>query len=95
MSLQAQSVYDEPVVVARRPAYDPKNLHPENADARQYDDTSDGIDWDEIIATTQDDWIARRFAFNSADYPTHEAAMAALWQWLLTIAGEVTHESAA
>jgi len=42
------------------------------------DDTSDGIDWDEITATTQPDFEAGRFAFNSEDYPTEEAAMAAM-----------------
>jgi hypothetical protein len=53
-------------------------LSPEDEEARKYDDTSDGIDWDEIIATTQDDFEAGRFAYNSADYPTREEADAAL-----------------
>ena len=65
-------------VPTKRPAYDPNNLDPIDEECRKYDDTSEGIDWDEIIATTQDDFLARRFAFNSADYPTHEEAMAAL-----------------
>ncbi len=72
-----------------RPAYDPNNLHPLDAEGRKYDDTSEGIDWDEIIATTQDDFLARRFAYNSADYPTEEAAMAALDRWLDSIVEEV------
>jgi hypothetical protein len=36
---------------------------------RAFDDHSDGIDWDEITATTQPDWEAGRFSFDSADYP--------------------------
>ena len=83
----------EPPLPAR-PAYDPNNLHPADAEARQYDDTSEGIDWDEIIATTQDDWVARRFWFSSTDYPTHEAAMAALEKLVLAIAEDVEHEVA-
>jgi hypothetical protein len=69
---------DERSVVARRTAYDPNNLDPRDAEARQYDDTSEGIDWDEIIASTQDDFLAGRFAYNSAEYATEEEAMAAL-----------------
>lgn len=80
---------------AKRPAYDPNNLHPLDAEARQYDDTSEGIDWDEIIATTQDDWEARRFAFNSDDYPDDETAMAALNQLLDSILEGVLCRAAA
>jgi hypothetical protein len=69
----------------KRPAYDPDNLDPIDAEARRYDDTSDGIDWDEIIATTQDDFEAGRYAFSSADYATHEEAMAALKEWIHAI----------
>jgi hypothetical protein len=71
----------EPAQV-RRPAYDPSHLSPEDEEARKYDDTSEGIDWDEIIATTQDDFLAGRFAYNSADYATQEEADAALEAWL-------------
>jgi hypothetical protein len=66
----------------QKPAYDPNNLHPADAEARKYDDTSEGIDWDEIIASTQDDFLAGRFAYNSADYATKEEADAALRAWL-------------
>ena len=66
----------------KRPAYDPDNLDPIDAEARKYDDTSDGIDWDEIIARTQDDFEAGRYAFSSADYATHEEAMVALEEWI-------------
>jgi len=77
---------------AKRPAYDPNNLHPLDAEARKYDDNSEGIDWDEIIATTQDDFLAGRYAFNSEDYPTHEEAMKALHQWFDDILQEVLRE---
>jgi len=40
----------------------------------------DDIDWDDIIATTQDDVDAGRYAFSTEDYPTHEEGMAALWK---------------
>src|SRR5262245_27647474 len=35
-----------------------------DAEARLLDDTSDGIDWDELTATTQPDFEAGRFAFD-------------------------------
>lgn len=38
----------------------------------------DDIDWDDIIATTEADDRAGRFAFNSDDYPTDEEAMKAM-----------------
>jgi hypothetical protein len=64
--------------LAQRPVYDRKNMHPMDVEDRKRDNTSEGIDWDEIIATTQDDFLAGRFAFNSDDYPTMEAAMVAM-----------------
>jgi hypothetical protein len=78
-------------LMAALPACFPSTLDEE---ARRYDDTSEGIDWDEIIATTQDDWEARRFAFNSDDYPDHERAMAALNQLLDSILEGVLHRVA-
>jgi len=80
-------------VPGKRPAYDPNNLDPIDEEARKYDDTSEGIDWDEIIASTQDDVEAGRFAFDSSDYPTDEEAMAAFWKFLMSIAEEVERES--
>jgi hypothetical protein len=76
-------------------AYDPNKLDPRDAAARELDDNSDGIDWDEIIATTQDDWEARRFDFDSAAYPTEEAGRAALERWMNDIVREVLDETAA
>lgn len=49
----------------------------------EYDD--DDTDWDEIIATTQDDVDAGRYAFTTEDYPTHEEGMAALWKWMCSL----------
>jgi hypothetical protein len=75
----------------RSAAYDPNNLSPEDEEARKYDDTSHGIDWDEIIATTQDDFEAWRFSYNSADYATQAEADAALTAWLDAIAEQAKH----
>jgi hypothetical protein len=80
-------------VEPKRPAYDPNNLHPADEEARKYDDTSEGIDWDEIIATTQDDFLAGRFSYNSADYATQAEADAALTAWLDKIVDEVEREA--
>jgi hypothetical protein len=79
-------------VEQRRPAYDPNNLSPEDEEARKHDDTSDGIDWDEIIASTQDDFEAGRFAYNSADYATQAEADAALDALLDSILEKVLRE---
>lgn len=87
-------VEDIEAMTRKRPAYDPNNLHPLDAEARQYDDTSDGIDWDEIIATTQDDFLAGRFAFNSADYPSHDEAMRAMQRLMDEILEKVLRETA-
>jgi hypothetical protein len=73
--------------------YDPNNRHPQDLADREFDDTSDGIDWDDIIATTHDDFLAGRFAFNSADYPTHEAAMVALERLFKGILEDVLRET--
>jgi len=48
-----------------------------------YDD--DDSDWDDIIATTQDDVDAGRYAFTTEDYPTYEEGMAALWKWMCSL----------
>jgi len=60
------------------PAFSAAECQRLDEEDRLLDDTSDGIDWDEITATTQPDFEAGRFAFNSDDYPTEEAAMAAM-----------------
>ena len=68
-----------------RRAYDPHHLHPDDEADRRHDDKTLGIDWDEIIADTQDDVLAGRYAFSTADYPTHEDGMKALWEWMCTL----------
>ena len=78
----------------KRPAYDPNNLSPADEEARKYDDRSEGIDWDEIIATTQDDFLAGRFAYNSADYATQAEADAALRAWIHAIVEKVERRHA-
>jgi hypothetical protein len=78
--------------IVKRPAYDPKNLHPDDEEARKYDTKVDGIDWDEIIASTQDDHLAGIDAFNSYDYPDDETAMRALEQFVESIYEEVMRE---
>jgi glycyl-tRNA synthetase alpha subunit len=55
----------------------------------------DDIDWEEIYATTQDDYEAGRYAFNSADYPTHEAAMEAMKQLIHEIVEKAEREAGA
>jgi hypothetical protein len=76
---------DLPFGEVKSPAYDPNSLHPEDELDRLFDDTSDDIDWDEIIATTQDDVEAGRYAFTTEGYATYEEGMAALWKWLCSL----------
>lgn len=82
----------EPAEQPRRPAYDPHNLAPEDEESREFDDSSEEIDWDEIIATTQGDFLAGRYAYNSADYATQEKADIALDEWLVGILERVERE---
>jgi hypothetical protein len=79
----------EPDVAPPRRAYDRNNLGPEDEEARRYDDTSEGIDWDEILESTEDDERAGRYAYNSADYATEEEAWAALDALIHSIFEEV------
>ena len=73
-------------------SYDP--MHPDNVEARKYDDNSSGIDWEEIILTTQEDYEAGRYSFNSQDYATDAEAMAAMRALIDSIAEEVEREAA-
>jgi hypothetical protein len=50
-----------------------------------FDETVSEIDWNDIIATTQDDVDAGRYAFTTEDYPTDEEGMAALWDWMCSL----------
>lgn len=85
----AERAVEAEVGPKKRRAYDPNSLDPIDAEARKYDDTSEGIDWDEIIATTQDDEEAERFAFDSDVYATDEEVSAALDRHLSAILDRV------
>ena len=78
--------------VIKPAVYDPNPLDPMDEEDRALDDLSDGIDWDEITAKTQADWEAVHFAFDSADYPTDEAAEAAMYALLRSIEVKVYEE---
>jgi hypothetical protein len=52
------------------------------------------VDWDEIEAT-EEDFRAGRYSFNSADYPSHEAAMEAMKKIIDDILEKVLRENAA
>ena len=54
--------------------------------------TTDDIGWDEIIAELPDDIESEPYAFSTGDYPTHEAGMAALWDWLCTLGNGDSNE---
>jgi hypothetical protein len=69
-------------------------MHPDNVEARKYDTQVEGIDWEEIILTTQEDFEAGRYSFNSEDYATDDEAMAALRAWIHSLAEEVEREAA-
>jgi hypothetical protein len=58
-------------------------------------DPQDDMDWDEIIATTEADDRAGRYAFDSANYATDEESMTALRAWIHSIAEEVGRRAAA
>jgi hypothetical protein len=58
---------------------EPPKREPHDPDTWEVNiDHEDDIDWDNIIATTEADDRAGRFAFNSDDYPTWEEAMKAM-----------------
>ena len=58
-------------------------------------DHEDDIDWENIIATTEEDDKAGRYAFNSADYATWEEAMIALRELINSIAERAIHRATA
>jgi hypothetical protein len=89
----AQLMAETAALAGRRSgSYDP--CDPDNIEARRYD-PDDGIDWEEIILSTQEDVEAGRYAFNSEDYATDEEAMAALGAWLDAIIEKAEREAAA
>jgi hypothetical protein len=89
----AQLMAETAALAGRRSgSYDP--CHPDNIEDRRYD-PDDGMDWEEIILSTQEDVEAGRYAFNSEDYATDEEAMAALGAWLDAIVQRVVEREAA
>src|ERR1700733_15061000 len=93
MKSEAQVMAETAALAGRRSgSYDP--CHPDNIEARRYD-PDDGTDWEEIILSTQEDFEAGRFSYNSADYATQEEADAALGAWLDAIVEQVEREAAA
>jgi len=77
-----------------RPADRPNNLDALQKEDRKDDDNID-IDWDEIIASTEDDCRAGRFCFDSEQYATDEEAEAALERWFNSILEKVIRDEAA
>lgn len=59
----------------------------------ELDRASDDIDWEDIIATTQDDVDAGRYAFTTEDYATDEEGMAALWDWICSLGNGDSNET--
>jgi hypothetical protein len=93
MKSDAQVMAETAALAGRKSgSYDP--CHPDNIEARRYD-PDDGMDWEEIILTTQEDFEAGRYAFNSQDYATHEEAMVALDAWLDAKVAKAEREAAA
>lgn len=73
-------------------AYEP--MHPDDGDAPVCDVEADDIDFEEIYWTTQPDFEAGRFLFNSADYATPEEAMVALRELIHSIVEESDRDAA-
>jgi hypothetical protein len=61
----------------------------------EHDSPIDEIDYEEIFQSTQADYEAGRYCFNSEDYATDEEASAALLAWIDSIAERVKREAAA
>jgi hypothetical protein len=57
-------------------------------------DPDDDIDWDEVVAAIEEDEDSEELAFNSADYPTEEAAMHALRAFIHEIFEEAERDAA-
>ena len=67
----------------------------DDAVAAEYDPQVDDIDFEEIYQSTQADYEAGRYAFNSADYATHEEAMKAMRALIHSIGEKVRRRNAA
>jgi hypothetical protein len=60
----------------------------------EHDSPIDEIDYEEIFQSTQADYEAGRYCFNSEDYATDEESSAALLAFIQSIADEVEREAA-
>jgi hypothetical protein len=69
---------------------DPRYSNP--VDALEFDSVDSEIDFEEIYQSTQPDFEAGRYSFNSADYATHEEAMVAMDALIHSIAEEVERD---
>jgi hypothetical protein len=93
MKSEAQVLAETAALSGRRSgSYDP--CHPGNIVARRYDDESDGLEWEEIILTTQEDFEAGRYSFDSKDCATDEEVIAAVGAWIHRLAEETWREAA-
>jgi hypothetical protein len=76
------------------------NFVPNPDDPDDYDlsdctlDREDQIDWDEIVAATEEKENSEELAFNSADYATEEEAIVALRAFIHEIFEEVERDAA-
>jgi hypothetical protein len=73
---------------------EPEEKPADDVAAAEYDPQVDDIDLEEIYQSTQADFEAGRYAFNAADYATHEEAMAAMRALIDSIAAEVERDFA-
>jgi hypothetical protein len=92
MKSEAQVLAETAALAGRRSgSYDP--CHPYNMVGRRQDDESDGLEWEEIILTTQEDFEAGRYSFNSQDYATDEEVKVAFRAWIHRLAEEAENEA--
>jgi hypothetical protein len=93
MKSEAQVMAETAALAGRRSgSYDP--CAPDNIVARRHDNESDGLEWEEIILTTQEDSEAGRYSFNSEDDATDEETIAAIGAWIHRLAEETWCEAA-
>jgi hypothetical protein len=87
MKSEAQVTAETAALAGRRSgSYDP--CAPGNIVARRHDNESDGLEWEEIILTTQEDFEAGRYSFSSEGYATDEETIAAVGAWIHRLAEE-------
>jgi hypothetical protein len=93
MKSEAQVMAETAALAGRRSgSYDP--CAPDNIVARRHDNESDGLEWEEIILTTQEDSEAGRYSFNSEGHATDVETIAAIGAWIHRLAEETWREAA-